>query len=201
MAVTLAEVMWDVRAAIELYAQGWFPMDHPLEPVLPWYAPEERAVFALDPASRAAVRRRVRRSLARTRELELRMDGAFAAVLEACAAPRGPEDGQWMTPRLRSLYRALHAEGWAHSWELWRGEELAAGILGVSVGRAAMLESMFHRVPDSGNALLSRTLDLLGEAGVELCDIQLPTEHTLRLGASLIPRAEYEDRLGGALRS
>lgn len=193
--------MWDVQAAVELYAQGWFPMDHPLEPVLPWYAPEERAVFFLDAGSRAAVRRRVRRSLARAEGLTLRMDGAFAAALEGCAAPRGPEDGQWMTPRLRGLYCALHAEGWTHSWELWRGEELAAGILGVAVGRVAMLESMFHRVPDAGNALLSRTLDLLGEAGVELCDIQLPTDHTLRLGASLIPRAEYEERLRAALRS
>lgn len=176
-------------------------MDHPLEPVLPWYAPEQRAVFALDPESRAAVRRRVRRSLARARGLALRIDGAFVEVLDACAAPRGPGDGQWMTPRLRGLYRALHAAGWAHSWELWDGEELAAGILGVALGRAVMLESMFHRVPDAGNALLSRTLDVLAEAGVELCDIQLPTDHTVRLGAELIPRAEYEQRLRAALRS
>ena len=37
--------------------------------------------------------------------------------------------------------------------------------------------------------------------GVELCDIQTATPHTLRLGAVQIPRAEYERRLHDALSS
>ena len=67
------------------------------------------------------------------------------------------------------------------------------------VGRAAMLESMCHTVPHAGNVLLVRTLESLAAAGCELCDIQMATAHTTRLGAVEIPRAEYERRLRAAV--
>ena len=35
---------------------------------------------------------------------------------------------------------------------------------------------------------------------MSLCDIQLPTPHTERLGAQLVPRAEYDRQLAAALR-
>jgi Leu/Phe-tRNA-protein transferase len=54
-------------------------------------------------------------------------------------------------------------------------------------------------VPHAGNVLLARTLDDLAADGFVLCDIQLPTEHTTRLGARLVPRAAYETRLREAL--
>ncbi len=79
------------------------------------------------------------------------------------------------------------------------GGTLLAGIIAVTLGRAAMLESMCHTVPHAGNVLLARTLRALAGAGCELCDIQTPTDHTMRLGARLIPRAEYERRLAAAL--
>ena len=101
--------------------------------------------------------------------------------------------------RLADLYRELHAVGAAHSHELVRGDELGAGILAVHVGTAAMLESMCHRLPDAGNALLSRTLDALAGAGATLCDIQLPSPHTTALGARLIAREDYEHRLRAAV--
>jgi leucyl/phenylalanyl-tRNA---protein transferase len=192
-----------VAETIALYAAGFFPMDDAAsqrEP-LPFYAAQERAVFELDDASRAAVRRRVRRSLRAAAGLELARDRCFDEVLAGCASPRDPHDGVWITPRLADLYRRLHAAGAAHSLELHGADGLAAGILAVLLGRAAMLESMFHRVPDAGNALLARTLDDLAARGYMLCDIQLPSEHTTWLGARLIPRADYEERLRAALNS
>jgi leucyl/phenylalanyl-tRNA---protein transferase len=191
--------------AIALYAAGFFPMDDPAEPgaPLPFFAAEERAVFELDAASRQALRRRVRRSL-RAGEAggwELARDRRFDTVVATCARPRDPGDGVWITPRLAGLYRRLHALGVAHSFELHAGDRLAAGIVAVLLGRAAMLESMFHTVPHAGNVLLARTLEDLAARGFVLCDIQLPTEHTTRLGARLIERAAYETRLREALSS
>ncbi len=191
-----------VREALSLYAQGWFPMDdrdRAGEP-LPFYAAHERAVLPLDASSREALRRRMRRALRACADCDLGRDGHFEAVLAACATPRAEDDEPWITPRLAGLYRRLHAAGVVHSYELVRGGELAAGVLAVRLGRAAMLESMCHFVPDAGNALLSRLLDALADdEGVQLCDIQLPTDHTLRLGAELIDRAEYEARLRRAI--
>jgi leucyl/phenylalanyl-tRNA---protein transferase len=54
-------------------------------------------------------------------------------------------------------------------------------------------------VPHAGNVLLVRTLEHLAASGFELCDIQTPTDHTMRLGAIQLPRAEFERRLSQAL--
>jgi leucyl/phenylalanyl-tRNA---protein transferase len=195
----------DHRAILSLYAQGLFPMDDDGHAELPWWVADPRTVFPLDAGARAALRRRVRRSLAARDDWDLRISTAFDTVIEHCARPRGPGDGVWLTPRMHRLYRILHAAGHAHTFEIWvRGDDgrdlLAAGLIAVTLGRAAMLESMWHQVPHAGNVLVSRTLDALAGAGVTLCDIQTSTPHTLRLGAVEISRAEYESRLQEALQ-
>ena len=73
-------------------------------------------------------------------------------------------------------------------------------MIGVTLGRAAFLESMFHTVPHAGNVLLVRTLEHLAAAGFAFADIQTPTDHTMRLGAVQLPRTEFERRLAEALR-
>jgi leucyl/phenylalanyl-tRNA--protein transferase len=192
----------DVDQALALYAAGFFPMDDPDEQPfgpLPFYAAEERCVFELDPRSRAALRRRVRRSLRTGRDWALRLDTRFEEVLAGCAAPRSPDDGIWITPRLAMLYRRLHAAGHAHSFEVHADGRLGAGMLAVTIGRAAMLESMIHWVPHAGNVLVARTLDALAARGYHFADVQLPTAHTMRLGARMIEREDYERRLRAAL--
>jgi leucyl/phenylalanyl-tRNA--protein transferase len=192
----------DATAILGLYAQGLFPMDEPGPPTphdLPWWAADPRTVFELDAASRAALNRRVRRSLRARDDWELRVDAAFDEVVAACGRPRAPQDGVWLTARMHALYRTLHEAGHAHTFEVWAGGKLAAGLISVTIGRAAMLESMFHRVPHAGNALLALTLEALAGGGCVLCDIQTATPHTLRLGAVQISRAEYEARLQAAL--
>lgn len=198
MTGTLSRVDW----ALARYAAGAFPMDDdPSAPEIPWYVASERAIFELDAASRSVLRRRLRRSIRACEGFVLQVDRAFPAVLALCAEPPGDSDGVWITDRLKALYLELHAAGYAHSFELWTaGGELAAGVLGVTVGRAVMLESMRRRVPHAGNALLSAVLDLVAERGGELCDIQLPTPHTLHLGCRLIDQDEYERRLAAAVR-
>lgn len=195
----------DHATIIGLYAQGLFPMDDPglggpgASHELPWWIADPRTIFELDEPSRTALRRRVRRSLRARDDWQLRISTAFDTVVERCARPRGPGDGIWLTPRMHRMYRVLHGAGHAHTFEVWTGEELAAGMISVTIGRAAMLESMWHCVPHAGNVLVSLTLDALAAGGATLCDIQTATEHTLRLGAVQISRADYEARLRAAL--
>jgi leucyl/phenylalanyl-tRNA---protein transferase len=196
----------DPAAILTLYARGLFPMDEPGAEELPWWSADPRTIFELDADSLAATRRKVRRSLAAADpRWSLGTDLAFDDVVEACGRPREPGDGVWLTPRMHALYRALAGVGHCHTFELWEERagappELVAGLVAVVVGRAAMLESMFHAVPHAGNVLLVRTLEELARGGCELCDVQLSTPHTLRIGAREIPRAEYEARLRDALR-
>lgn len=192
---------FDLDLVVTAYARGLFPMDGPdaLGGPLPFYRADPRAVFELDPESLDFTRRAVRRSLRRDPGWTFAVDRAFPAVLEGCAAPR-PGQGVWLTGRLARLYAYLHAAGHAHSWELWEDGELLFGAIGVRLRAAVMLESMFHRRSHAGNVGLVRTLEHLAADGVELCDIQLPTPHTRRLGATEIPADEYADRLRRALR-
>jgi leucyl/phenylalanyl-tRNA--protein transferase len=166
---------------------------------LPFYASEERAVFELDERTRARLRRRVKRSLRAGDDWTLRTDTAFETVLAACSRPRSPDDGVWITPRLAALYRDLHGAGYAHSFEVHTDKHLGAGMVAVLIGRAAMLESMAHWVSHAGNVLVARTLDHLAQRGYHFADVQMPTAHTMRLGARLISRAQYERRLRAAL--
>jgi leucyl/phenylalanyl-tRNA---protein transferase len=175
------------------YARGLFPMEDG------WYAAEPRAVFSLEPSSVALVRRRLRRSLRGEDSFAFAVDRAFGSVIAACARPRGPSDGVWLKPWIAEQYAVLHGAGLAHTFEVWSGEQLAAGMIAVTLRRAAFLESMFHRVPHAGNVLLVRTLEHLAAAGFELCDIQTPTDHTQRLGAVQLRRPEFERRLREAL--
>jgi leucyl/phenylalanyl-tRNA--protein transferase len=190
----------DVTLALAAYVQGLFPMDDPeaQDEPLAFYRADPRAVFELDGRALDDIRRRVRRSLARDPGWQPAMDRAFPSVVARCALPRD-DGGVWLTPRLARLYGKLHAAGIAHSFELWNGGELLAGVLGVVLGRAAILETMFHRVDHAGNVNLVRTLERLAVAGVELCDIQLASDHTRRLGAVEIPAAEFEVRLRRAV--
>ena len=192
-----------VEEAVARYAAGAFPMDDDAAlPEIPWYVAPQRAIFELDDASRAALARKVSRDVRACEGFDLMIDEEFDAVLTMCAHPPDPQDGVWITPRLMTLYRDLHRDGFAHSFELWDLDgDLAAGILAVTIGDAVMLESMRRTQDHAGNALLVATLDALADRGATLCDIQLPTPHTLRLGCRLIEQDEYERRLSAAVYS
>lgn len=190
----------DVAEAVALYAAGWFPMDDERAPELPWYAADQRATFPLDAEFRARLRHRLRRDVRACADLRLTVDAGYERVLDLCATPPDAGDDVWITSRLKRLYRALHRAGVAHSFELRTPDgELSAGILAIVLGRAALLESMRKVRPGAGNALLVATLDHLAAHGFSLCDIQLPTPHTLDLGAELVARGEYERLLAAAL--
>lgn len=186
-------MMLELPEIVTRYARGLFPMEDG------WYAADPRAVFLLSDDSLARVRRRLRRSLREGEGWAFALDREFASVVAACARPRSASDGVWLEPWIAEQYALLHAAGLAHTFEIWIDGELAAGLIAVTIGRAAFLESMFHTVSHAGNVLLVRTLESLAAAGCELCDIQTPTDHTMRLGAVQLPRREFDRRLAAAL--
>lgn len=175
---------------LHAYRRGIFPWFSPGQPVL-WWSPNPRAVL------RPAEFRRSR-SLAksiRNRGYETRIDTDFAAVIDACAAPRRHDPGTWIVPEIRAAYLQLHQRGLAHSIETWRGDELVGGLYGVAMGRVFFGESMFSRATDASKVALSRLVDECLARGVELIDCQMATSHLQSLGSQSIPRAEFEGAL------
>lgn len=174
---------------IDAYQRGIFPWPHP-GVATPWFSPDPRAVLPLDGFRIArSLRQRLRRC-----GWDTTVDAAFEAVVDACAdRPRG--EGTWIGRDMRQAYGRLWRIGWAHSVEVWDGDELVGGLYGVAVGGCFTGESMFHRVTDASKAALADLVARWAEAGGAFIDVQLPTPHLTSLGAVEISRTEFLARL------
>jgi leucyl/phenylalanyl-tRNA--protein transferase len=168
---------------LEAYANGIFPWPHQDVDEL-WFSPDPRAVI---PIAGLHVARRLARRLRQGR-LALSIDRAFEEVVSACAAR--PE-GTWITPGYRRAYAALHESGWAHSFEVWSGGDLAGGLYGIAVGGLFGAESMFHRARDASKVAMAAMWQHMAERIFAVIDVQLLTPHLARMGAIEIPREEY----------
>jgi leucyl/phenylalanyl-tRNA--protein transferase len=175
---------------IAAYRRGIFPWFSPGQPVL-WWSPDPREVIV--PAEFHCSRSLARSQ--RNRGFELRVDTAFAAVVDGCAAPRAAGAGTWITPGMRTAYIGLHDRGLAHSFEAWRGAALAGGLYGVQLGGVFFAESMYSRERDASKvALAGLVRHCLGQ-GIGLIDCQMPSPHLRSLGSRPMPRREFVARL------
>lgn len=177
---------------LQAYRSGLFPMPLHQHGPMAWWSPDPRGVVPLDGL---VVSRSLRRACAR---YEVRVDTAFAQVVEACADPK--RTGSWISAEIRAAYGALHELGWAHSVEAWDAEGLAGGLYGVAVDGLFAGESMFHRRDDASKVALVGLVDLLRVDGdpARLLDVQWTTEHLASLGALDVTRPAYLDLLAAA---
>jgi leucyl/phenylalanyl-tRNA--protein transferase len=172
------------------YRRGIFPWFSDGEPIL-WWSPDPRAV--VEPAD-FAPSRSLRQS-ARNRGYETRLDSDFAAVVAACAAPRGADAGTWITPAMQAAYGTLHRLGHAHSVETWCAGVLVGGLYGVRLGALFCGESMFAAARDASKVAFAALVRHALETHIRLIDCQLPTAHLASLGARTLRRADFLARL------
>jgi leucyl/phenylalanyl-tRNA---protein transferase len=172
------------------YRRGIFPWYEDGQPIL-WWCPNPRAVLLPDELH---VARSLRRTL-RARRYVVTADRAFAAVVDACAAPRRYTDATWITAEMAAAYKQMHTLGWAHSFETWHEGRLAGGVYGISIGRVFFGESMFARERDASKVALARAVEFLRARGCALIDCQLPSSHVTSLGARTMPRDAFLQQL------
>lgn len=181
---------------LRAYASGLFPMaERRDDPELYLFDPELRGIIPLD---RFHVPRRLARRV-RSGRYTLRIDSAFAAVIEACAETRPGRQETWINQKILGLYGALFQRGAAHSVESWRDGRLVGGLYGVVLGGAFFGESMFSRETDASKVALVHLIERLRRGGFSLLDTQFLTPHLESFGAIEIPRHEYHERLSQAL--
>lgn len=173
------------------YRSGLFPM--PVDDRLGWWSPQYRGILPLDGL---IVSRSLRRSVRRYR---VSVDQAFDAVVAGCADPR--RDGSWIDEPIAAAYGRLHALGWAHSVEVWEGEDLVGGLYGLAIGGLFAGESMFSRATDASKVALVHLVDLLRDsyADQRLLDTQWQTDHLATLGVIEVHRLGYAQLLEQAL--
>ena len=183
----------DTQLLMLAYRSGIFPMsDGREDPEIFWVEPRQRAILPLDGF---LCSRSLARTLRRGR-FTVTCNAAFEDVMAGCAAPRRESDDTWISGRIASSYRALHAEGYAHSVECWQSgpdgqPQLVGGLYGVGFDRVFCGESMFSLVPDASKVALAWLVAALRRAGVELLDCQFMTDHLASLGAIEIPQSRY----------
>ena len=156
--------------------------------------PDQRGVIPLDGFH---IPTRLKRTV-RTSALDVRVDTAFDAVLDACAASGPGREDSWINAPIRRLYIALNARGHAHSIECWRDETLVGGLYGVTLGGAFFGESMFSRERDASKIALVHLVARLKRGGWRLLDAQFLTGHLSQFGAVETPQANYLERLASA---
>jgi len=167
---------------LQAYRRGVFPWYSGMEPVL-WWSPDPRMVLYCDEL-------KVPRSLAksvRNKGYEVRIDTAFAGVLEGCA--ERPQT--WLGADMKAAYLRLHRAGHAHSFETWRRGELVGGLYGVAIGRMFYGESMFSRATDASKVALVALGGELRARQFPLIDCQMHTPLLSSLGAREIPRRAF----------
>ena len=173
------------------YRAGIFPMADSDRGIVTWHRPKRRAILPLDKfhASRSLS------ALLRRRPFEVSFDRAFADVVNACA----DRPSTWISREIKAVYGELHAQGKAHSVEVWVEGELAGGLYGVHLGGAFFAESMFHRRTNMSKVALAELVARLRVQGFALLEVQYLTEHLARFGVIEIPDRKYQALLQEAL--
>ena len=179
----------DILYAYEL---GYFPMARSRAAAsVVWVLPGMRGLLDLDAA-------RLPRRLARTvraSTLEIRVDTAFRAVMEGCAAATPGRPDTWINPAIEEAYAELHGMGRAHSVECWRDGALVGGLDGVTLGAVFCGESMFSRERDASKIAMAHLIARLKATGFRLLDTQFHTEHLAQFGVAAVPNADYQAAL------
>ena len=177
------------------YRAGLFPMGvgDDGSPPTGWWSPDPRGVLL---PSQLRISRSLRKAF---RQFEIRVDTAFAEVVESCADPS--RHGRWITSDVIGAYTRLHELGWAHSVEAWRDGELQGGLYGLALGGLFAGESMFHRATDASKCALVGLSERVFADGDprRIIDVQWATPHLASLGITEIVRSDYTARLARAL--
>ncbi len=167
------------------YENGIFPWFNEDDPIL-WYSPPKRFVLYPDEVKIS----KSMRQLLRSEKFSVTHNKNFEQVLHYFAYETSDvQDGTCINSLMRKAYLDLHKKGFAHSIEVWEGQELVGGLYGVLTNQVFCGESMFS---EKSNASKTTLIWLCQNANINLIDCQVYTEHLESMGAVLIPRLEFQ---------
>jgi leucyl/phenylalanyl-tRNA--protein transferase len=179
------------------YQAGLFPMAEGQSGSIKWYIAEPRAVIPLDE------RFKIRRSLHQARRkgrYRIAINTDFESVIRACARHGVVSRREvWLSEEMIALYLELHAQGHAHSVEVWDEREMIGGLYGMAMKAAFFGESMFSRAPYASQLALVALVEHLRERGYQLLDAQIMSPHIAQFGAINLSHQEYLALLSRAL--
>ena len=174
------------------YENGIFPWYSENEPIT-WFCPDPR--FVLFPEEIKITKSM--RSLLNRQRFQVTYDTRFEEVMRNCGSiSRKKQDGStWIIEDMINAYIDLHELGYAHSVEVWDGDELVGGLYGIALGKVFFGESMFAKVSNASKFGFIILVKKLIADGFQLIDCQQETPHLASLGAKKISRQIFLDIL------
>jgi leucyl/phenylalanyl-tRNA--protein transferase len=171
------------------YQYGIFPWFNEGDPIL-WWSPDPRFVLFPDELKIS----RSMRPYFNQKKFGCTIDRDFRAVIRHCQQNRRGRQagmGTWITEEMLEAYVRLHELGFAHSVEVWKGDELVGGLYGLAFGKCFFGESMFTKVSNASKFGFISLVRYLEERGFWLIDCQQETRHLASLGARSISREKF----------
>ena len=165
----------------------WYDGDIPL-----WWSPDPRFVLFPDELKES----KSMKAIGKKQVFQFRTNTAFADVIRNCKLlARKGQDGTWITDELEVSFNELHRMGVAHCAEAWHEGKLVGGLYGIRMGHCFFGESMFSKHSNASKFAFIQYVKLLKQEGVQLIDCQVYTEHLESLGARMIPRTDFIQRI------
>jgi len=180
----------NTQRIITAYRLGIFPWFSDEDPIL-WWSPSPRCV--LKPTELHISKSFAKFSKKTT--FSVSFDSAFNQVIDHCAQLRNEQEGSWITDEMQQAYQQLFAQGVAHSVEVWDEELLVGGLYGLAIGNIFFGESMFSKRSNASKLAFSHLVKHLHQAGFQLIDCQVHSQHLASLGAIEISREDFKEFL------
>ena len=161
--------------------------DSRFDPNIYLVIPDTRGVFHLNAIH---IPRRLKQQLRQDR-YEITVNEAFPTVIEQCASVTKSRPETWINSTIINLYCNLHRDGFAHSLEVWDGNELVGGIYGVAIGSVFFGESMFSSVPNTSKIAFMHLAARLIRSGFLILDAQLASPHLEQFGVAQVSNESF----------
>jgi len=177
-----------VERLILAYSKGIFPWYSSDKSPILWWSPDPR--FVLFPEN--LIVSKSMRPYFNQNKFQVTWDQNFEDIIINCQKiDREDQPGTWITSKMLASYIQLHKNGYAHSVEVWLGNELVGGLYGISLGKVFFGESMFAKVSNASKFGFISLVKQLKQKGFLLIDCQQETKHLESLGAAAIKRKDF----------
>ncbi len=124
--------------------------------------------------------------------LSCTFDQAFDKVIRRCRDKfREGQESTWITDDIEETFIELHKQGYAHSVEVWQGDELVGGLYGMALGKIFCGESMFADVSNASKFALINLCRYLEKKDFWLIDCQQATAHLQSMGGKLMSKTDF----------
>ncbi len=173
------------------YRWGIFPWYHEGQPILWWWLAPRLMVRPEDVHVSHSVRNVINK-----KKFTVIFDRDYTTVMKRCGSvSRAGQEGTWIMPEMIEAYTTLHQLGYAHSVEVWEGDQLVGGLYGIALGRIFFGESMFAESPNASKVGFVFFAKHLASLGFLWIDCQQDTPHMRSLGADLVEEEDFMDIL------